>query len=177
MRRLGVRTTLDRAAGIENSAGIETLGSIRSEKIKNPTLRNNREEWGTCHGATRNKSDSDLYQPAIYVDLHARDVGRILRSQESHDARHFFGFVQKRFIEDSSQLFPVKIGRSLPATAPVLPRLALAIGPGATVFTRMPRPTSSAAAVLASERIRYLPLRNMRSPPQFPCCPPRWCSR
>ena len=36
--------------------------------------------------------------------------------------------------------------------SPVLSKIGVTIGPGATVFTRMPRPTSSAAAVLARER-------------------------
>src|SRR5216684_2720020 len=36
--------------------------------------------------------------------------------------------------------------------SPVLPKIGVTIGPGATVFTRIPRPTSSAAAVLARER-------------------------
>ena len=36
--------------------------------------------------------------------------------------------------------------------SPVFPKIGVTIGPGATVFTRMPRPTSSAAAVLARER-------------------------
>ena len=36
--------------------------------------------------------------------------------------------------------------------SPVLPKMGVTIGPGATVFTRMPRPTSSAAAVRARER-------------------------
>src|SRR6266436_5022321 len=35
---------------------------------------------------------------------------------------------------------------------PVLPKIGVTIGPGATAFTRMPRPTNSAAAVLAKER-------------------------
>src|SRR2546425_5264459 len=35
---------------------------------------------------------------------------------------------------------------------PALPKIGVTIGPGATVFTRMPRPTSSAAAVRAKER-------------------------
>src|SRR6266852_582231 len=35
---------------------------------------------------------------------------------------------------------------------PVLPNIGVTIGPGATVFTRIPRSTSSAAAVLAKER-------------------------
>src|SRR2546425_6006089 len=33
-----------------------------------------------------------------------------------------------------------------------LPKIGVTIGPGATVFTRMPRPANSAAAVLARER-------------------------
>src|SRR6266487_1450118 len=36
--------------------------------------------------------------------------------------------------------------------SPVLPKIGVTIGPGATVFTRMPRPASSAAAVRAKER-------------------------
>src|SRR5216684_4837591 len=36
--------------------------------------------------------------------------------------------------------------------SPVLPKIGVTIGPGATVFTRMPRPANSAAAVLARER-------------------------
>src|ERR1700736_2148253 len=36
--------------------------------------------------------------------------------------------------------------------SPVLPRIGVTIGPGATAFTRMPRPASSLAAVLARER-------------------------
>jgi hypothetical protein len=36
--------------------------------------------------------------------------------------------------------------------SPVLTKMGVTIGPGATVFTRMPRPASSAAAVLARER-------------------------
>src|SRR5712664_69292 len=36
--------------------------------------------------------------------------------------------------------------------SPVLPKMGVTIGPGATVFTRIPRPTNSAAAVLAKER-------------------------
>ena len=36
--------------------------------------------------------------------------------------------------------------------SPVLPKIGVTMGPGATVFTRIPRPASSAAAVLARER-------------------------
>ena len=36
--------------------------------------------------------------------------------------------------------------------SPVLSKIGVTMGPGATVFTRMPRPTSSAAAVRAKER-------------------------
>src|SRR3989441_1142426 len=36
--------------------------------------------------------------------------------------------------------------------SPVLPKIGVTIGPGATVFTRMPRPANSAAAVRAKER-------------------------
>ena len=36
--------------------------------------------------------------------------------------------------------------------SPVLSKIGVTIGPGATAFTRMPRSTSSAAAVLARER-------------------------
>ena len=35
---------------------------------------------------------------------------------------------------------------------PVRPKIGVTIGPGATVFTRIPRSTSSAAAVLANDR-------------------------
>src|SRR2546422_3301161 len=51
-----------------------------------------------------------------------------------------------------STLFPYTTLFRSSFDSPVLPKIGVTIGPGATVFTRMPRPASSAAAVLARDR-------------------------
>jgi hypothetical protein len=95
-------------------------------------------------------SDSDLSVTAVYVNFHAGDVRGILRSQERHRACHFLGR-PNRFI---GTLETTSFANSSKASfdSPVLPKIGVTIGPGATAFTRMPRPASSAAAVLARER-------------------------
>ena len=53
---------------------------------------NNVELFAVYKGAAgAAKLDSDLSQPAVYVDFHARDIRRILRSQKRHGSCHFLG--------------------------------------------------------------------------------------
>src|SRR5437870_9068940 len=95
-------------------------------------------------------SDSDLSHPAVYVDFHARDVRRILRSQKRHGSCHFLGLPKPLHRNLRNYFLREFIDGFLRQS--VLPKIGVTIGPGATVFTRMPRPANSAAAVLARER-------------------------
>jgi hypothetical protein len=74
-----------------------------------------------------------------------------LRSQKSHGRVYFLRLskpLHRHILEQFvRELIEASFG------SPVLSRIGVTIGPGATAFTRMPRPTSSAAAVLARERI------------------------
>ena len=96
-------------------------------------------------------SDFRFVRAAVHVDFHARDVRRILRSQKRHGAGHFLGLskpLHRNLRDDVLREFIdgfLSAGRSFR-------KIGVTIGPGATALTRMPRPTSSAAAVLARER-------------------------
>jgi len=94
--------------------------------------------------------DSDLSQPAVYVDLDTGDVRRILRGQNATVEGTSSG-CPNRFI---GTFATISFANSSMASfgSPVLSKIGVTIGPGATVFTRMPRPASSAAAVRAKER-------------------------
>ena len=87
---------------------------------------------------------------AIDVNLHSRDVRCVLRRQERNHARDFFRLTKTLHgVGFQNALRKVVDGLLWQAGSA---KIGVTIGPGATVFTRIPRSTSSAAAVLANDR-------------------------
>src|SRR5216110_971357 len=89
---------------------------------------------------------SDLPHSAVHIDFHAGDVRRVFGSQERHRAGHFLRLAQPLHGHLGNDFLCEFIDGFF--GSPVFPKMGVTIGPGATVFTRIPRPTSSAAAVL-----------------------------
>src|SRR5712692_1379681 len=92
----------------------------------------------------------DLAVASVHVDFYTRNVRRILRGQESDHTGYFLGLPESLHRNPRNYIFRELVHGFLRQTS--LSKEGGDNRPGATVFTRMPRPTSSPAAVRARER-------------------------